>query len=406
MAQSGASESNTLEQIIDKLAAFEPTTGLPVLSLYLNAQANEHGRQDFERFLRKEFSERARTLPAHTPERESFERDVERINEYLRDELRTETNGVAVFACAGADDFFQAVQTVAPIENHRLYIYNQPHLYPLARLMDQYPRYAVLVADTNRARLFVFGRGKALSSDEIQNVKTKGSKVGGWSQMRYQRHLEQYHLQHAKEVSDVLERVVREDNIQHIILAGDEVIIPQLKEQFPKAVADKVVDVLSLDINAPEHEILSESLEAMREHDAQSDAEKVEQLINEYRAGGLAVVGSTETLEALAMGQVEELVIVAQQQSVEGDREDVAILSDTEVVEPVVAGDDGGTVANIEADSVIVAADLVARARQTSARITFIEDPALLEEVGGCGALLRYRIRPQTTDSAPQPQHA
>lgn len=406
MAQSGAAESNTLEQIMDRLAAFEPVGGLPVISLYLNAQANENGRQDFERFLRKEFTERARTFKAHSPERESFERDVERINAYLAEELRAETNGVAIFACAGAEEFFEPIQTIAPIENHRLYIYNQPHLYPLARLMEQYPRYAVLVADTNRARLFVFGRGKALSSDEIQNVKTRGTKVGGWSQMRYQRHLEHYHLQHAKEVADQLERITREDDIQHIILAGDEVIIPLLKEQFTKAVADKVVDVLSLDINAPEHEVLAESMEALREHDAESDAERVERLFDDYRAGGLAVVGSTDTLEALAMGQVEELVITAQQQHVEGDREDVAILSDAEVVEPIVAGDDGGTVANIEADSVIVAADLVARARQTSARITFVEDPALLEEVGGCGAFLRYRIQPATTESAPQPQQS
>jgi peptide subunit release factor 1 (eRF1) len=402
MAQSGAAESNTLEQIIDRLAGFEPT-GLPVISLYLNAQANEHGRQDFERFLRKEFPERARTFKAHTPERESFDRDAERIEAYLRDELRPETNGVAVFACYGAGGFFEAVQTAAPVENHRLYIYNQPHLYPLARLMDQYPRYAVLVADTNRARLFVFARGKAVNRDEIQNVKTRGSQAGGWSQARYQRHTEQYHTQHAKEIADVLEGIVREDNVEHIILAGDEVIIPKLREQFPKAVADKIVDVLSLDINAPEHEVLAESMEAMREHDAQTDAEKVSQLLDAYRAGGLAVVGSTETLEALAMGQVEELIITARQQNVEGDREDVAILSDAEVAEPVVAGQDGA-VADIEPDSVIVADDLVTRARQTSARITFIEDATLLEDVGGVGALLRYRIQPQTTDSAPQPQ--
>jgi len=405
MAQSGAAESSNLEQIIDRLAGFEPV-GLPVISLYLNAQANEHGRQDFERFLRKEFSERARTYKAHSPESESFEQDVERINTYLRDELRPETNGVAVFACAGADGFFEALQTAAPIEDHRLYIYNQPHLYPLARLMSQFPRYAVLVADTNRARLFVVGRGKVLSGDEIQNVKTRGAKVGGWSQMRYQRHLEQYHMQHAKEVAEQLDRIVREEDIQEIILAGDAVIIPQLKEQFSKAVTDKVVDVLSLDINAPEHEVLAESMEAMREYDAQTDAEKVARLLDEYRGNGLAVVGSTDTLEALAMGQVEELVIAARQQQVEGDRDDVAILSDAEVVEPVVVGEDGGTVANIEVDSVIVADDLVTRARQTSARITFVEDPTLLEEVGGCGAFLRYRIQPQTTESAPQPQHS
>ncbi|MFL6282723.1 MAG: Vms1/Ankzf1 family peptidyl-tRNA hydrolase [Pyrinomonadaceae bacterium] len=402
MAQSGAAESNTLEKIIDRLAGFEPS-GLPVISLYLNAQANEHGRQDFERFLRKEFSERARTFKAHSPERESFDRDVERIEAYLRDELRPETNGVAIFACAGAEEFFEAVQMAAPIENHRLYIYNQPHLYPLARLMDQYPRYAVLVCDTNRARLFVFARGKAVQRDEVQNVKTRGSQAGGWSQARYQRHTEQYHMQHAKEISDILEEIVREENVEHIILAGDEVIIPKLREQFPKAVADRVVDVLSLDINTPEHEVLAESMEAMREHDSQTDAEKVSQLFDAYRAGGLAVVGSTDTLEALAMGQVEELIITARQQHVEGDREDVAILSDAEVAEPVVAGQDGA-VANIEPDSVIVADDLITRARQTSARITFIEDSTLLEDVGGVGALLRYRIQPQTTDSAPQPR--
>jgi peptide subunit release factor 1 (eRF1) len=402
MAQSGAAESNTLEEIIDRLAGFEPGS-LPVISLYLNAQANEHGRPDFERFLRKEFSSRARTFKSQSPERESFDKDVERIEAYLRDELRPETNGVAIFACAGAEEFFEPVQMAAPIENHRLYISNQPHLYPLARLMDQYPRYAVLVTDTNRARLFVFARGKTVQRDEVKNVKTHGSAPGGWSQARYQRRTEQSHTQHAKEIADILEEIVREDNVEHIILAGDEVIIPKLKEQFPKTVADRVVDVLSLDINAPEHEVLAQSMEAMREHDAQTDVEKVERLLNEYRAVGLAVVGSTDTLEALAMGQVEELIITARQQHIEGDREDVAILSDTEVAEPVVAGQDGA-VANIDPDSLIVADDLVTRARQTSARITFIEDATLLEDVGGVGALLRYRIQPRTTDSAPQPR--
>ncbi|MDQ3920061.1 MAG: hypothetical protein M3348_16470, partial [Acidobacteriota bacterium] len=69
MAQGGAAESETLEKIIDRLADFEPVE-LPFISLYLNAQANEHGRKDFDRFLRKEFGERAKTFPASSPERE------------------------------------------------------------------------------------------------------------------------------------------------------------------------------------------------------------------------------------------------------------------------------------------------------------------------------------------------
>jgi hypothetical protein len=35
---------------------------------------------------------------------------------------------------------------------------------------------------------------------------------------------------------------------------------------------------------------------------------------------------------------------------------------------------------------------MVTKARQTSATVSMIEDPALLAEAGGVGGLLRYRI--------------
>ena len=44
-------------------------------------------------------------------------------------------------------------------------------------------------------------------------------------------------------------------------------------------------------------------------------------------------------------------------------------------------------------DPHLLAADLiVAHARQTGAGVTFVEDAALLADVGGVGALLRYRL--------------
>jgi peptide chain release factor subunit 1 len=306
--------------------------------------------------------------------------------------VRPSANGVAVFACAGAGDFFHGAQLDAPIEDHRLYIYNQPHLYPLARIADQYRRYAVLVCDTNRARIFVFGHGRTVESEEVESVKTNRSKVGGWSQMRYQRHTENYHMQHAKEVVETLAQIVEKERAEHVILAGDEVIIPVLRPQLPKALEEKVIDVLSLDIRAPEKEVFEASLEAMRDFDAQSDADRVKRMLDEYRAGGLGVVGATDTLEALSMGQVDELYLTAAMREIKGEREDVEVLSDTEVVEPTVAASDPAAVSNTEPDSVIVAHELVARAQQTAAKVIFVEDPGLLAEFGGVGALLRYRI--------------
>src|SRR5215213_7218875 len=371
-------------ELVELLSIFEPI-GLPVISLYLNAQADEHGHDNFHTFVRNEIRERAKTFPAGSPERQSFDKDVERITTYLDDEVRPSANGIAVFACAGAGDFFEAIQLDAPIENNRLFVYDQPHLYPLARLMDQYPRYAVLVANTNSARVFVFGRGAKLDSEEVKNVKTNRTKVGGWSQMRYQRHLANYHLHHAKEVIEVLERVVREDKAEHVILAGDDVIIPLLREQMPAQLAEKVIDVVSLDINTPEHEIFQTSMESLKEHDSQTDAEKVDRLINEYRGNGLAVVGAPDTLAALSNGQADDLLISAAPGEIKYDEARVK-----EVLATYSVGE--GAPSIDVSESRLVADELVKRAEASAATITFIEDVSLLADIGGVGATRRYRF--------------
>ena len=51
-------------------------------------------------------------------------------------------NGVAIFACWGAGEFFEAIQLTTPVSDNRVYACPQPHLYHLARLDEQYPRYA------------------------------------------------------------------------------------------------------------------------------------------------------------------------------------------------------------------------------------------------------------------------
>lgn len=374
----------TITHHLDELAAFEPN-GYPFVSLYLDMRPDQHGRDNFDSFVRKEFAARAKSLAPDSLERASFESDAMRIRAYLRDELRPSANGLAVFACASADKYFRAVQLDAPVHRHRLHVNDRPHLYPLARLLDQYPRYVALLADTNSARLFVFGLGRTLGNKEVSSVRAARPQVRGWSQMRYQRHMENYHLLHAKEVVEMLDRVVREECAQHIVLAGDAVIIPLLREQMTPRLADKVIDVLRLDIRTPEHEVLKATLAALSEHNTQTDAERVRLLLDEYRAGGLAVVGLRDTLTALYQGQVDELLLSASTREIVCDEEAI---------------DEASTNGDFPAQAVfrgrephVVAADLlVARARLSGARVTFIEDSALLTGVGGCGALLRYRL--------------
>ena len=93
-------------------------------------------------------------------------------------------NGLALFACAGGNDYFKAIQLDAPVNKHSLHVAPRPHLYSLARVIDRYPRCVTLLADTNSARLFVFVLGKIESLDELNSLNPSLAEMGERSQMR------------------------------------------------------------------------------------------------------------------------------------------------------------------------------------------------------------------------------
>jgi peptide subunit release factor 1 (eRF1) len=352
-------------QLVDRLAEFTPVQA-PFVSLYVSTLPDDRGREHFGATIRKELHARARTFRAHTPERASLDRDVERILAYLRQEVDRAAHGVAIFACAGAGDFFEALQLPAPIERHELFVDRRPHLYPLARLHDQYGRYAAVVLDAHVARIFVFGFGETQRETRVGAERpVRRSSGGGWSQARYQRRVDNFEAKHAREVAETLDRIVREERITQIVLAGDEPMLSTLRGALPKPLAEGVIDAVSLDANAPEHEVFETTLAVVRMQDAITDAEKVERLVNEYRGGGLGVVGLQDTLDALSRGQVDELLMAGRRDEIRRDNGDPA---------PDMAD------------------ELVTRARQTGAEVIIIEDAALLADVGGVGGLLRYRI--------------
>ena len=87
----------TLQDRLDRLVQFPPTS-FPVISLYLNTEPDQHGKDEIQRFLRRELPARARTFEPHSADRESYDRDVERIERWVEEELRPSSNGVAIFA--------------------------------------------------------------------------------------------------------------------------------------------------------------------------------------------------------------------------------------------------------------------------------------------------------------------
>jgi peptide subunit release factor 1 (eRF1) len=386
MAKTSPALATPLRDQLEKLAGFAPQE-LPVLSLYLNLAANQHGRDQYDPFIRKAFAERSKAFRENSAARESFDRDAERIRAYLDVEVNRSANGLALFACNGAGGFFEAIQLNVPVAEHWLFVGPGPHLYPLAKLADQFPRYAAVVTDTNQARIVVFSLGSIERQEQVTSVKTRRSSMGGWSQARYQRHAENFHLHHVKEVVETLDKIVTAENIPHIVIAGDEVVVPLIKEQLPQRLIDKLVDIVKMEKDVPEDELLRKTLAALQEKDAESDAEAVEEVVGAWQASGLGTVGPEAVLSALQLGQVDELLMTGTPdalktvQNLPEDSPAGAVTADTSAP----AGPGGS-------EQLRLAGELVQRAQQTGARVRIIEDAELLREFGGVAARLRFRL--------------
>ena len=158
-----------------------------------------------------------------------------------------------------------------------------------------------------------------------------------------------------------------------------------LRRHLPSDLAARVIDVLRLDANAPERKIFEASMEALRAWDAKSDAERVARALDEYRSGGLAVIGPVAVEAALAVGQVDELLLSATL----APPSDVTVSSGSPGLAN--APERARTEESFRLTSEL-ADEFVRTARQTSARVTFIEESSLLVDCAGVAALLRYKF--------------
>ena len=106
------------------------------------------------------------------------------------------------------------------------------------------------------------------------------------------------------------------------------------------------------------------------------------------------MVGPEDTLDALVKGQVDELLLAADMGALQNVSPDIAAATanDSTLLESAVETAAGGEAAQADPQVVRLADEFVTRAKQTGARVTFIEDASLLKDYGGVAALLRFKI--------------
>ncbi len=279
----------------------------------------------------------------------------EQLIDYLREKVESRFEGPGIAFFSDFDSDF--------VRGYRMYTEPEPffivdreaHITRLALELDQYEPIGVIMLDGSLARILVTA-GDVL--DEHEDIKVKIhhlSKVGGWSQMRYQRRRDKEIKHFAKDVAEKAEKIFDSENIRRVIIAGRERLRVALKEEFHQRF--NIIGEVDWDL-AMRDEKFQEKIESMVEGAEIAEEKDILTAFNaEMKKKGLAEAGFENVLKALHIGQVEILIIG---KGVDQKRQE----------------------------------RLVSLAESTSAHAEFTELPCpVLDRHEGIGAILRYRIR-------------
>lgn len=339
---------------------------------------------------------------------EALRAAADRIARYIDAELDPAAQGVYIVANA-ALGVFEPIALGVPLETS-VTAGPLPVLTPLAKQIDDHPAYMVLLADQQEATIALIRRARRGRTVWLEGTDyPKRTQRGGESQARYQRRVDERINAFARHIADETLRALQREEVDTLIVAGDEVITSALNRESHHTVQEAIVDTIRLGVNASEQEILDATLPIAERVEREQELATVERIANAVAAGGRGVSGTTQVLRALQMGQASGIAMVDDFRE-EGWADFTLDLYGTGPVPDT--HPTGGDVANLV--PVALENEMIRLAVQTSARIEIVktavdgapvgvpdggevprtEAAQRLDALGGVGATLRYTAKP------------
>jgi peptide subunit release factor 1 (eRF1) len=192
----------------------------------------------------------------------------------------------------------------------------KPWLRPLLELLDDASRFAAVLIDSNRARIFsVDETGLRREAELISDVPGKHVTTGTdhlWSQAQMQRDRDNHLKAHAKRAGEEVGRVVDRMRLKRIVIGGPVEATTIFASQLPRRLQSMVVGTVSAAVDAPDDVRLLASLKAVQQKsDDEDEARMVESMITAAKKGDRAVLGVEDTLSAIQQGRVYRMIVAS-----------------------------------------------------------------------------------------------
>jgi peptide chain release factor subunit 1 len=296
------------------LAGFRAEAGCAV-SLYLSLDPSAAPTAaDVETRLNSQLAEAERLAGERKAsmthaQREGLKADLERIRRWFDDGFeRNSGRGIAVFA-ASLDNFWSTLAVPFELEDG-VTIASELHVAPL---VPHAGRDGALVAAVGRERGEVYRlRDGALVEivDETDEVPGRHDQ-GGWSQARYERHIENIVGRHLRDVAEALETCVRRRRGVPIVLVGSEEIRSELEGLLSKETLACVAGWTAAEAHADAPALQAAARPVLERWWGEREGEILERWREEAGKNGRAATGWEQTLEAASDGRVDLLLVQA-----------------------------------------------------------------------------------------------
>ena len=233
--------------------------------------------------------------------------DFERIARWFDDDFdRDGAQGVAVFA-AGLDNYWSTLPLPEPVPD-RFKIGREFYLAPLVPLVTRSDGTIVAVVGREQGQLLRLQAGRLQEIGDYFDEQPGQHDQGGWSQGRYQRHIDKLVQEHLKGVAEVLDRSRRRMHVPKIVLVCSEEMRAEFTDALSTEAREAVVGWAPAEAHAGPTELLDAVLPVLERAEADDEAATLGRWREEAGRNGRASSGWGQTLEAASDGRVELLL--------------------------------------------------------------------------------------------------
>jgi len=235
----------------------------------------------------------------------SVREDIARLRDWWSDLDRDGARGLAIFA-SSADGFFRALPLAESVGD-RVAVAPTLHVLPLASVVDGEGT-LVAVVSRERGKVYRFASGRLEELADQSEEQPGQHDQGGWSQARYQRHIDHLVQQHLKSVGEELDRRIQGGRLR-IVVVGPEEMRGDFESALSKEARDAIVGWTTAEGHAGANELLEVARPLLDEARARDDQEALERF-EEHRARGERVAaGWKQVLEAASDARVDVLFV-------------------------------------------------------------------------------------------------